>query len=699
MKIECCKCQHEYAFEPFQVKEAIVIECPDCGFAHVVDFTAVLFDKVKEEDKQEVRTVKLLNYYPTYSGSRIANTSRVDQSGSDEGDVIDWSKDDAFIVAVMMQDTSGKDTTAENYKLQWQDDTDVSGYTDLTSSGELIYTTSTVLTNGNAVGSSNNICTEPYAYNESAGLECEDGATTYGVLLGKTVGDQCSETQFGVDPAGADTDHTYSFRLYSTVQSAVVGTCGATITTLDADTDQPSVVLDTADEYDFGEDTTPTLEFTGTDPSDADVTYQIEIDTVDTFNSVAIGTTIDSCLDYGAVFLTLCGSPVRSQAGGETFLGKGVALDSCEFYINKYGLPTGNVVAKLYAHTGVFGTSGIATGTPLATSNTLDISTLTTSPQMKTFTFGSPYTPLLDVPYVIAIEYTGGDTSNYLSVGLADSGGGAHEGNYCFFKDSEWNSSIIQSVIFSLSCTAGSYVPLIHKQSSVAIHLGFVNTTDGGDTDPFDSGDKCSFTVQAGDALGDGTYYWRVRGIDPTPGSNTYGDWSEIRSFTISLIPVYDEDITEEIGADISADDKQDNIEDLTSTIGADISVVDKQDSIEDLVLDIGAGVTVTDLKQFSEALTTIIGSGVSGEDLKQFTETLTSIVGADVSGEDKQHGIEALTSIIGADISGDDKQHGIEALNTIIGADVSGEDKQHGIEALTSIIGADISAEDKKHG
>jgi hypothetical protein len=58
-----------------------------------------------------------------------------------------------------------------------------------------------------------------------------------------------------------------------------------------------------------------------------------------------------------------------------------------------------------------------------------------------------------------------------------------------------------------------------------------LNTVDGGDTDPFNSGDKISYTIQAGDELDDDTYYWRVVGIDPA-GGNTFGEWATTRSFT-----------------------------------------------------------------------------------------------------------------------------------------------------------------------
>lgn len=59
---------------------------------------------------------------------------------------------------------------------------------------------------------------------------------------------------------------------------------------------------------------------------------------------------------------------------------------------------------------------------------------------------------------------------------------------------------------------------------------GFANPDNGGDTDPFTSGENIQYTVQS--ALSNSTvYYWRVRGIDPS-GSNTWGAWSSTRSFT-----------------------------------------------------------------------------------------------------------------------------------------------------------------------
>ena len=72
--------------------------------------------------------------------------------------------------------------------------------------------------------------------------------------------------------------------------------------------------------------------------------------------------------------------------------------------------------------------------------------------------------------------------------------------------------------------------PLIDALS--AANAGFTDVTNGADTDPFASGDSINYVVQS--ALTNGvTYYWRVRGKDPT-GSKTFGPWSGTSSFTVT---------------------------------------------------------------------------------------------------------------------------------------------------------------------
>lgn len=111
----------------------------------------------------------------------------------------------------------------------------------------------------------------------------------------------------------------------------------------------------------------------------------------------------------------------------QSFTGAAGNINSCKFYLRKTGSPTGNGVAKLYAHTGTFGTDSAPTGAALATSDNFDVSALTTSFQLITFNFSTPYTMSAATKYVIVFEYTGGGGANLVEPGNVSSGG--HGGN------------------------------------------------------------------------------------------------------------------------------------------------------------------------------------------------------------------------------------------------------------------------------
>lgn len=63
---------------------------------------------------------------------------------------------------------------------------------------------------------------------------------------------------------------------------------------------------------------------------------------------------------------------------------------------------------------------------------------------------------------------------------------------------------------------------------------GFSNISTPADVSPFNSGDVIQYKIQPGDALTDNTtYWWRARAVDPL-GSNTYSDFTDPQSFTVS---------------------------------------------------------------------------------------------------------------------------------------------------------------------
>lgn len=297
--------------------------------------------------------------------------------------------------------------------------------------------------------------------------------------------------------------------------------------------DPPTVTLNSPADAGTTTDTTPTLDFTGTDADGDDIRYNIQIDTVNTFDSISGGSAVtDSYAEANAgPSQELSGDTgAEVQGTGQSITGDGGTLASVEFYLNKVdGSPTGNAVAKIYAHSGTFGTSSVATGAALATSATFDVSVLTVTRELVEFIFsgGNQITLANGTKYCAVVEFSGGDSSNSLGVAI-DTSSPTHAGNQTYLFGGTWLAAAGADVIFYVNTEALS--PLLDKVSGT--DSGFANPDNGGDTDPFTSGENIQYTVQAGDALAIDTYYWRVRGKDPS-GTNTYGAWSSTRSFDV----------------------------------------------------------------------------------------------------------------------------------------------------------------------
>jgi hypothetical protein len=165
------------------------------------------------------------------------------------------------------------------------------------------------------------------------------------------------------------------------------------------------------------------------------------------------------------------------------------------------------------------GTGSVSPATTANTSTTTAASELLVAAAAKaaagTWGAGSGYSHLVS---------TGAVSSGFLAVeDRTVAALGAYAASFTLGIDVAWAAALA-----TFKAATG---PLIDRVSDV--NAGFVDVTDGTDTDPFDAGDQVSFTVQAADTLTPGTYYWRVRAKDPT-GSGTYGAWSETRSFTIT---------------------------------------------------------------------------------------------------------------------------------------------------------------------
>lgn len=137
-----------------------------------------------------------------------------------------------------------------------------------------------------------------------------------------------------------------------------------------------------------------------------------------------------SCTDTGSDF-TVGNGTITGQA--QSFA-NGVnikKITKVRFFLKKTGAPTGNLTVTLHTHSGTFGSSSVPTGAALATSETFDVTRLFTSGYQEVeirFLGAQQVSMSASTNYVIAVNYSGGDGSNYVQVrGLASSG--THAGN------------------------------------------------------------------------------------------------------------------------------------------------------------------------------------------------------------------------------------------------------------------------------
>jgi hypothetical protein len=139
---------------------------------------------------------------------------------------------------------------------------------------------------------------------------------------------------------------------------------------------------------------------------------------------------------------------------GQSFLGTGDHLIACEFYLHWHTTASGTCRAKLYAHTGTFGSSGLPTGSPLATSDDVNVSVIEhTSFGLVRFNFSTPYLLVDGTPYFIMFEYLNNDGIVFAY------GGPGHAGNYAHKNGlDEWHYESGWDSIFYLYTSSTSWV-------------------------------------------------------------------------------------------------------------------------------------------------------------------------------------------------------------------------------------------------
>lgn len=145
----------------------------------------------------------------------------------------------------------------------------------------------------------------------------------------------------------------------------------------------------------------------------------------------------------------------NAYTGSDATVGQALTLSAAEklhsvsFKLAKIGSPTGTCLAKLYATSGTVGSDAIPIGAALASSPTLDISTLAGSATDYEFVFSAPYSASAG-DFCVLLEVAGGDASNYVRVfGLTGSGhaGNGIKSNYI---GSGWTAASVTDISFIL---------------------------------------------------------------------------------------------------------------------------------------------------------------------------------------------------------------------------------------------------------
>src|SRR3990167_6756641 len=126
---------------------------------------------------------------------------------------------------------------------------------------------------------------------------------------------------------------------------------------------------------------------------------------------------------------SMFGIQTAGRTAGQTFQSSAGVLASAVFYLSKTGNPIGNIRAELYATSGTFGVDENKTGSVLATSDNIDVSTLGTD-ALITFTFSgaNKYSLVNGVAYVILVAADFSvNATDYYSFGI-DTSSPSHNG-------------------------------------------------------------------------------------------------------------------------------------------------------------------------------------------------------------------------------------------------------------------------------
>ena len=216
-------------------------------------------------------------------------------------------------------------------------------------------------------------------------------------------------------------------------------------------------------------------------------------------------------------------------------------------YVSQLGTTPGNIVAKLYSHTGTYGTSSIPDAL-IATSDNVAVSSFENDPATVWFTFsGAEQVTLTNgTKYCAVLEYNDGDINNYLRFAY-DVAGGTHSGNF-FTYISSWVSVSASDFGFYVNTAGGISQSAIGDSTPPTLSI----TTEGTSSYVIDSlaiaeseGTKITAVHTAGDSPihktdvgGDthGSQY--VDAGDTGPQTMNWNDTDQDKSWALSAVAV-----------------------------------------------------------------------------------------------------------------------------------------------------------------
>ena len=290
----------------------------------------------------------------------------------------------------------------------------------------------------------------------------------------------------------------------------------------------PSVALNLPGDQAIGMSVTPTMYLTGTDPEANLIEYEVQIDTVNTFDSiVGLNELIfsDSFESTNWSSTLVSGSNAAWTTATSSSYPSGVSPQSGSYMarFNSYSC-TADAAARFSVSSPFDIDAGASScsvsfwmyhDTEYSTNNDRVQVQISTDGGSNWSNVGSPVSryngatgwsqSVIDLSAQIGM-------SNVLIAFLGISG----YGNDCYIDNATINYSLPN-------------LPILAKKSSS--DAGFLAGH------PYTSGSRISFSVQSADSLADSNqYYWRARGIDPL-GGGAYGEWSEIRSFFVGNLP------------------------------------------------------------------------------------------------------------------------------------------------------------------